>query len=276
MKALCAFAAVLALALLSACGSEGDEGGQASQLSDSGETANGDAEQMSHTTVQGAAPALALASAAPGVTVTGVGEATAQPDKATVYLSIGSEFQMSSGEGFEIIPLEDLQPILDAIKANGVAEADIKVDRLTASMYSGESAAAIWFPWDKPVEVEGLLGGVKEAASGVRGLGVQAVSVQYGLEDCPSVEKEAWEEALADARSRAETVTELAGGSLGDLVGISEVVNPISLYGSPMVGGCAALETSILGIGYSFNSATLDTPSEVTVTVAVYATFEMK
>jgi uncharacterized protein YggE len=276
MRALCTVAAVLAVVLLSACGSDGDEGDRASPASEDAGQASDGPYQVSHTTVQGSTAGLALANAAPGVTVVGLGEATAQPDKATVYLSIGPEYQMSSGEALEIIPIEDVQPVLDAIKANGVAEADIKVDRLTASMYSGESGAAIWFPWDKPAEVEGLLDAVQEAASGVRGLTVQAVNVQFGLEDCPSVEKEAWEEALADARSRAEMVVELAGGSVGDLAGISEAVAPVSLYGSPMVGGCAALETPMLGMGYSFNSATLDTPSEVTVSVAVYATFEMK
>ena len=86
--------------------------------------------------------------------MSGYGTATAQPSGASVQLTIsrGDPFSSGSFPSFNIsfIEKEDLEPIVEALKAKGVPGDSIDVNTFAQDMFgTGQGATAVTFDWPK-------------------------------------------------------------------------------------------------------------------------------
>jgi hypothetical protein len=173
MKRYLPFAVGAILVLAIACGG-GDEpdGEEASSQESTSEnvllgTDSGQASALaSYGMTQGLSGALA-ASALPGVTVVGNGEAKAEPDGAMVRLTVGSDaaFYDTGAPTFDFVKEKELQPVVKALQDEGVSKDDISVSTFAQGMYDPYSggAAQITFLWPRPAEMEAILEAAQEA-----------------------------------------------------------------------------------------------------------------
>ncbi len=97
--------------------------------------------------------ALTGPSSLPGVTVIGYGDAAAKPDEAIVRLTIGQgEFGFSSSDDprLQLIDQNELKPVTEALKKQGVDDKTIEVNTLVSSPYGlGQGSAQITFRWSR-------------------------------------------------------------------------------------------------------------------------------
>ena len=229
----------------------------------------------------GQAAAQVVPGERPSVVVSGSGEASVPAESATVQFivrgadSLGG-VPMSEGEASKPFPTppsgpteEELAPIVEAIVAAGVPEADVVAT-------AGSSFAGPYGPGSGQVVVtlgEELLGDIDavvtagtEAAQATDGaLFVEFVGAAYGAADCSLVEADAREDAVDAARARAEALAEAVGLTLGDVLLVSDGGSYGPDGGLPV--GCAdePLAEFSAGKGYSLSPFDPNAPAEVEV-----------
>lgn len=222
-----------------------------------------------------AVPALAAEPpAARSISVTGQGEASGKPDIATLDAGV---------QTFAATVLEasrDNQAIVDrifaALSKQGIAEQDVQ----TAN-YS------IWPEQDWP---RGETGGkpritgyrvsntvhvkvrdieaVGKVLAAVTDAGANSVNgIQFGVENTDGLEAEARRLAMADARSRAESLAELAGVELGEVLTISMSESA----GYPRPYAAARMEMADAGAPVPGIA-----PGEQSVTVTLHVTYAIR
>ena len=202
-----------------------------------------------------------------GVTVQGYGSASVDADSAVLELYFGGEAigieepvpepdrgqtEPSSGGGVAASPPEaellqeaqpiteaDLQPVVDAIAAQGVSGDDIEVIVQPAygDPYYGGSAT-IRVTVRNVGTLQGVVDAATSAASGLQNVSFQGSNVSYTVSDCASLEQAAMQSAVEDARERGQTFASALGVGLGAVVGASHY--SYSAYGAPCgsdVGG---------------------------------------
>ena len=178
----------------------------------------------------GAGAALAQEPAQPAISVSAMGDATLVPDMATVSLSVVSEADETA------TALADnsaaMQKVIDALKASGIAEADIQTSDFSLSpkyrqvkdddgaMSSEISGYQVRNGLNVKVRDLAKLGSVLDEAVklGVNNGG----GITFSNSDPSAAEDEARREAVSNALAKAETLSEAAGVSLGDILSISE------------------------------------------------------
>ena len=174
----------------------------------------------------------------PGIVVVGTGTATAPADVATLQFLVMSNFGMQPGAQNQLND-EQLESIVLALVANGVAETDITLT-IPASIPGfsvggppiGEVKAVIRQPErdQLPELVEAIRNVELEG-----GLQVFHVGGRYEPADCESLTQEAREAAIADARMRGAGVAAGLGEELGDVVQAMEMTS----FGAPGQQSCA-------------------------------------
>jgi uncharacterized protein YggE len=167
------------------------------------------------------------------ITVVGRGEVKSAPDVAQINLGV----EVIAPTVAEALDEADarMQAILDALKAAGIESKDIQTSNFSIN-FERQS------PEPRPMSEEGAPAGVYRVSNMVRvtvrdldkvGEIIDAAvtagannvwGVQFGLEDTAALEEQAREKAVADARTRAESLAALNGVEVGDVVTISEVV----------------------------------------------------
>ena len=194
-----------------------------------------------------------------GLTVQGYGSATAPADAAKVQFSVSLVSSdgsypyypkpavpevMPSGQGAtpgEAEPLvipptptalpeltdADLAPLIDAIKAQGVSDADIEVVIYPAggyySPYGPNSSARVTVTLDNPADRVGpLVNAGTQAVNESGTLSLQNTSVLYMVDDCSALLREARRAAVEDGRDNGEGLADALGVSLGELLAASE------------------------------------------------------
>ena len=193
-----------------------------------------------------------------GLTVQGYGSATAPADAAKVQFSVSlasfggpypyytepavpevkpSDSGASPGEAEPLVipPTStalpeltdaDLAPLIDAIKAQGVSDADIEVVIYpTGGYYSpyGSGGARVTVTLDNPADRVGpLVDAGTQAVNESGTLSLQNTSVLYMVDDCSVLLREARRAAVEDGRDSGEGLAEALGVSLGDLLAASE------------------------------------------------------
>jgi hypothetical protein len=213
----------------------------------------------------------------PGITVTGYGDATAEPDAAVIRITAGSgsssiSFGSSDTFRFELIDEREVQPVVDMIRGKGVAEDDISVTTSTSSQFGPFEGGAvhITFRWVNPKDIKSILDAAEDTLRQKTDHELQNVEVLYTISDCEPLENNATEAALEDARQRAERLAKLSGASLGGIIAVAE--SPAaSIYGLPVQSGCDAVQElppTDFGSRLAGNSA-----SEVEVDVSLQVTF---
>jgi uncharacterized protein YggE len=204
-----------------------------------------------------------------GITVTGVGEANATPDMATI--DVGVEVSAGSVALAREGAASAAQRLISAAKANGVADRDIQTRSVSVSPVYDYSRQG-------PPTIIGYTAGnlltlrirdldrlsvIIDSSIAAAGDAARLQGVQFGFADDAALRKAARENAIADARQRAETYAAAAGVRVGEVLAIAETVStgpiPLGLPRAPAAG--------------AFDTATPIERGESTVSVAVTVRF---
>ncbi len=228
-----------------------------------------------------------------GITVQGFGRATSPADAARVQFSVGAGYfggpypYPEKAVSSDVMPSEPtvtpetipvtptptatplteaaLKPLIDAIKAQGISDADIEVTVYPSSYYGSygsEGSARIAVNLRDVGKVGALVDAVNAAVPADGSLIIQNVSVLYTVDDCDVLLGQARTAAIEDARDNGRGLAEALGVSLGDILGASEY--SYSPYG---LSPCdPTFEISYYGAyGYEGSSYDPAMPAEVVV-----------
>lgn len=236
------------------------------------------------------APFPSLQESQTGITVQGFGSASVDADSALLELYFIGEFigigpvpepapgqtEPGFGEGVAPRPPEvqpigegqeiteaDLQPVVDAIVAQGVSRDDIEV--IVAPYYGG--SANIRVTVGDVDALEGIVDAATEAASGLEGISFGGSSVSYTVSDCAALEQAAMRAAVDDARERGQSFASVLGVGLGSIVGASH--SSYSPFGSPCDSGLGG-PYPLGGVAYAEGqSPEVQLIATVTITFAI-------
>lgn len=197
------------------------------------------------------------------VRVTGSGVATAVPDVATVRFAVAAEAPDVSVALRRLA--ESVAAVGAALRAAAVADRDIQTTSLSVyPSYDPEGRNVVGYRAQHQVRADvrqlGELGGVISAAVEVGDNHVTIDSVGLGLADTETLESQAREAAVADARRRAAELAGHAGAQLGSVVAVAEVT---SVGGQPR------------GFKLAADTGVMIEPGEQTVAVSVEVTFAL-
>ena len=176
-----------------------------------------------------------------------------------------------------IITKEKLEPVLQALSDQGVPDEDISVNPFWVGS-PGAARVDLVVSRARPSQVEQLVKAVQQALSEQGQYSLQSFSAVFTVGECGLLEKQARQQALANARSRAEELARDAGVWLGPVAAISEIPSPLPFFFGPSGGGgCGALEAAAEGgdfPGEVFGFAT--SPSIVEVSVSLSVTYRLE
>lgn len=164
----------------------------------------------------------------PGLTVVGTGTVEAQPD--IVYLTLGVDMKSDKADAVVADASAKMDAILTALKAAGVAEADIHTaayNLWVEQVYDPQTGQqtnvinyhvthTVRFPLHDLTKVGTVLSAAVEAGANT----VQEVS--FSMADPDKVASEARQKAIADAQKRAQEMAGALGITLGKVVSVSE------------------------------------------------------
>ena len=180
---------------------------------------------------------LNISSQQQGIWVTGQGEVMAVPDIATLRLGIEAE-EESVAEA-QIQATEAMDNVMTALTENGIARNDIQTQYFSIQRVT---------KWDRVQEEEVVtgyrvtnivtakirdidkVGAIVDAVAMAGGDLARVDSISFSVEDPTDYYEEAREEAVADAKTKANQLADLAGVTLGKPTYISE-----SFYAPPIV-----------------------------------------
>lgn len=172
----------------------------------------------------------------PGITVTGKGSVTAEPD--TAEFSFGVETEGETSDAALSANNEAVQKVIDAVKGAGVAQANIQTQQVSVSpRYSENGRTIIGYSAVNSVSVVvrdlSKAGAIVEAAVGAGANQVYGPTFSIASQD--GLYRDALKAALEDARSKAQAIAQDAGISLGAITAIVEgptVGPPVPLAGA--------------------------------------------
>ena len=180
------------------------------------------------------------------VTAGGSGKATAAADIA--QLTLGVETEGATTEAAREKNAEAVQAAVDFLTGMGVAESDIKTERI----YLGEQYDGGYQMSTRMTVLVREIDRAGEAIDGVVNAGVNSIyDVEYGVADEAALYEQALENAAADAKESAQKMAEAAGRTLGDVISVEE-----SSYG----GATLVRQQAEDG---SFTDATLSAPGDL-------------
>jgi uncharacterized protein YggE len=140
------------------------------------------------------------------------------------------------------IALADLQPVVDALKAAGVADSDIEISLLPGNNYygkggpagTGQVLVAVAAPTSE--RLQELVNVATQAAWGTGKLEVYNIGAKLTHNDCAGLQQRALQQALADAQTRATAIAAELGVTLGEIQYVNDYPagDP---YGMPACGG---------------------------------------
>ena len=201
-----------------------------------------------------------------GITVSGFGLATADPDTAIIDLyfsrygyccnnvkplpepALPPDANGNTGSGIapgepypttgtvEPITEADLQPVIDALVGAGVARGDIEfVGQTYFDQYS--SSASLHVTVKNLDNVQNALTAAQTAAANIANTSMSS-SVSYTLNDCSAIEKAALDAAVTDAGERGQQLADALHVSKGNIIGASDFSwsptgSQCSSYGMP-------------------------------------------
>ena len=161
----------------------------------------------------------------PGITVHGTGRITARPDTATVILGVES-LQRSAGDA-QAAGSRQMQSVLGALRDLVIADDDLSTQSVSLEAqydYSGPQPRPTGYLASQTLLVRvrriDQLGPVIDVAIGGGATRVNGVS--FSVAEPGEAMRRARALAVGDARSRAETLAEAAGVTVGRAVSIVE------------------------------------------------------
>lgn len=163
------------------------------------------------------------------ITVVGEGKVTIEPDIARV--SIGVETVMNTVQEASAENRATVEAVLDALREQGIAEEDLQTSGFSifAERYGPEGPLAegdVRYRVSNNVSVVirdiDNVGTILDAA--VEAGANNIYGIEFALDDPSSVESDARQLAIEDARTKAEDIATLSGVTLGDVSSVSEVI----------------------------------------------------
>lgn len=209
-----------------------------------------------------------IASQQEGIWVSGQGEVTVVPDLATLWL--GVEAQADTVAEAQEQAMGAMDAVMDVLTNNGVDEDDIQtqyfnIDQVTR--WDDDEYVVIGYRVTNMVTAKirdiDNVGTVIDAAAEAGGDLIRINNIAFSVDDPSDYYEEAREEAMDDAKEKAEQLADLAGVELGLPTYISEgtIYSPVDYRGvDAMVPSAEGYETSI-------------SPGELEVTLTVQVAY---
>lgn len=160
------------------------------------------------------------------LTVTGEGQATAQPDLATISLGVSSR-AATAAEAMRL-NAEQQSKVIETLKAEKIEARDIQTSGLNLSpvmdYQDGQAPKLTGYAAQNMVTVRLRdLAGLGPVLDKLVGAGANEINgITFSREDMAEARDSARAAAIADARHRAEIMAEAAGMKLGRLISLSE------------------------------------------------------
>jgi len=173
--------------------------------------------------------AVNLSNQQEGIWVTGQGKVTATPDIAT--LRLGIEAQEATVAEAQAQAVEAMDRVMTALKDNGVAKNDIQTQYFNihkVTRWNGEKDQEIVIGYRVTNIVAAKIrdiekaGSIIDAVAAAGGDLTRIDSIGFSIEDPSDYYEDAREEAMADAKDKAEQLAKLGGVKLGKPTYISE------------------------------------------------------
>jgi uncharacterized protein YggE len=185
---------------------------------------------------------------AQGISVSGTGQASGAPDLALLDLGVSTEAK--TVKEARDAAAAAMNAVNNAVKGDGVADKDIQTQRFSIEPeydYPKGTQELIGFRVTNIVEVKvrdlNSAGQIVDDAAAAGGDAVQVQSLTFTIEKPETLQAQARQEAVADARARAEGLADLAGVKLGKPISVTETTGtpPIPLKAvAPMAGSAEA------------------------------------
>lgn len=204
-----------------------------------------------------------LAGSPPQIVVTGTGEATVSPDRATIFLGVQSRGATAAVAGSE--NARRLRLVLDTLRAIGLVSEQLSTVNYNVSpemQYSpnGQTPPKV-IGYVVTNNVRAQLRRIEDVARVIDAAlakGANEVSsLQFYSSKADSARRAALATAVADARADAEALARAAGGSLGPLLELTTVESPIRPVPAMQLRGMAAAEKTPIESGTQTVSATV-------------------
>lgn len=234
----------------------------------------------------GFAPAPQLQGGGNGITVQGYGSASAAADSAVADFYFGTNpgiIKPVPAPGVDGAPVSppitpgtvkpiteaDLQPVIDALTAAGVARGDIK---FIGQPYGNPSysAATLEATIKQISAIDAAVQAAQKAAGGLKEITLQNTNVSYTVADCSALEKAAMKAAAEDAAGRATAFADTLALHLGSITGASDYSYSPSGGGCQPVGGPYPFPT-MGAMGYAQGQ-----PGEVQVFASISVTYAIQ
>ena len=187
-----------------------------------------------------------------GITVTGTGTVEAAPDRADFSFGVETQGE-SSAEALEKNN-EAVQRVIDAIEGAGVAASDIQTQQVSVSpRYSTDGQKIIGYSATNSVNatVRDLAGSGAVVEAAVAAGANQVFGPTFSITDQTELYTSALEDALADAKTKAQALAASAGVSIGQVVSIVEGSSfgpPVPVAEAQAQGGDVPIEPGMQDI----------------------------
>jgi uncharacterized protein YggE len=217
-----------------------------------------------------------------GLTVSGYAMASIAADSAILELYFttgateipvpgtdeGSEKGSTSTQASAAISEEDLQPVIDAIVAQGVDRDDIEL--LGGAYYDvAYGSATLRVRVRNLGNLGKIIQAANDAAADLTDIFLTGSSVSYTVSDCAALERAALRAAKEDADARASALADALGVARGPVVGAANYA--YSPFGGTACETSYAVPYPIGGVRYAEGQA-----SEVQLYATVTVTYEMQ
>lgn len=209
----------------------------------------------------------------PTISVTGEGRVFVVPDIAEVSLGIQTGRQPSAAEAMRRLR-EGMSAVFAAVKKAGVEEKDIRTENFTLNpVYDWTEKGQIFrgFEANQSLRVKVRnLDKVTDVITAAAGAGAnQAGNVAFTVDDPERVRAEARDDAIAQAKAKAQKLASDLGMRLGEIEGFNE-----GGYGGPPVVFMRSAEMGMAGGG---GDVPLPVPAgEQEIVVQVTITYELE
>jgi uncharacterized protein YggE len=162
------------------------------------------------------------------ITVIGTGEVKGTPDQATVQLGVQSQAQTSSAA------LADnstkMEALLAKLKELGVADKDIQTSNFSISPTYGDDGQTVtgYQVNNSASVVIRNIATTGELLDSVVAAGSNSIyGISFGIGDTKTLQGQARNAAIADAKVQAQAMAQAAGGSVGQILSITESIGSV-------------------------------------------------
>ena len=159
------------------------------------------------------------------ITVVGTGEARGTPNQATVQLGVQTEAAVARDALAE--NTTKMNALIAKLKELGVAAKDIQTSNFNISPMIGENGRTVT-AYQVSNNVSVVIRDVAKAGDlldDVVAAGANTVyGISFSIDNPQALQAQARDAAIADARTRAQAMAQAAGGSVGQVLSISETI----------------------------------------------------